>query len=76
MLIEKRLDGTLAVRYGEKYLPVQLCVPAEKKAAAPTAPPSKRRPAARGSNWNQNFDLKKGPKIWQANQGSGRKPEE
>jgi hypothetical protein len=38
--VEKRLDGTLAVRYGEKYLPVQLCVPAAKKAAAPAAQPT------------------------------------
>ena len=38
--VEKRLDGTLAVRYGEKYLPVKLCVPAEKKASEP--PPVKR----------------------------------
>jgi len=72
--VEQRLDGTLAVRYGEKYLPVQLCVPAEKKAAAPAAQPTgKRRPAARGSNWNQNFDLKKAPKVWQAAQQSGRR---
>jgi hypothetical protein len=72
--IEKRLDGTLAVRYGEKYLPVQLCVPAEKKAAAPAAQPTgKRRQAARGSNWNQNFNLKKAPKVWQAAQESGRR---
>ena len=69
-----RLDGTLAVRYGEKYLPVQQCAPAEKKAAAPTAQPTgKRRQAARGSNWNQNFDLKKAPKVWQAAQESGRR---
>jgi transposase InsO family protein len=72
--VEKRQDGTLAVRYGEKYLPVQLCMPAEKKAAAPAAQPTgKRRPAARGSNWNQNFDLKKAPKVWQAAQESGRR---
>lgn len=73
--VEKRLDGTLAVRYGEKYLPVQLCTPAEKKKAATPAvqPTGKRRQAARGSDWNQNFDLKKAPKIWQAAQESGRR---
>src|ERR1035438_3002302 len=77
--IEKRLDGTLAVRYGEKYLPVQLCVPAQKKAAAP--PPIKQsdkrsRPPQRGSDWNRNFDLKKGPKVWQAAQESRRRTSE
>jgi transposase len=77
--VEKRLDGTLAVRYGEKYLPVKLCLPAEKKVSEPppVKPPDKRsRQPQRGSNWNQNFDLKKGPKIWQAAQGSGRKTSE
>jgi len=74
--VEKRLDGTMAVRYGEKYLPVTLCVPAEKKASEP--PPVKqnkrsRPPQQQGSDWNRNFDLKKGPKIWQAAQGSGRR---
>jgi hypothetical protein len=72
--VEKRLDGTLAVRYGEKYLPVKVCAPAEKKSAAPTVKQTgKRRQAARGSDWNQNFDLKKAPKIWQAAQESGRR---
>ncbi len=71
--VEKRLDGSLAVRYGEKYLPVQLCVPAKKKAAVskPAKPTGKRRKARRGSDWNRNFDLKKAPKTWQAAQGSG-----
>jgi hypothetical protein len=73
--VEKRLDGTLAVRYGEKYLPVTLCVAAQKKVAEP--PPVKRQDKRsgqqRGSDWNRNFDLKKGPKIWQAAQGPGRR---
>ena len=29
--VEQRLDGAVAVRYGEKYLPVAQCAPAEKK---------------------------------------------
>jgi transposase InsO family protein len=72
--VEKRLDGAMAVRYGEKYLPVTLCVPAEKKASPPPVKrPNKRSGQQRGSDWNQNFDLKKGPKIWRAAQGSGRR---
>jgi hypothetical protein len=75
--VERRLDGALAVRYGEKYLPVTRCVPAEKKAAAPPPPTvestGKRRQAKRGSDWNRNFDLKKKPKLWQAAQASGRR---
>jgi hypothetical protein len=73
--IEKRLDGTMAVRYGEKYLPVAPCAPAEKAVSAP--PPAKhteKRPRSRrGSDWNKNFDLHKAPKIWQAARASGRR---
>ena len=70
--VEQRLDGALAVRYGEKYLPVTRCAPAEKKTPAVAAKPTgKRRQSRRGSDWNQNFDLKKAPKIWQVVQESG-----
>lgn len=68
--VEKRLDGSLAVRHGERYLPIQECAPAEKP--KPKAPPAKSAPqhrvSRRGSDWNKNFDLKKGPKVWQAAQ--------
>jgi len=56
--VEKRLDGSMAVRYGEKYLKVKLCKVAAKAAGA-------RRRSKRGSDWDKNFDLKKGPKVWQ-----------
>ena len=65
--VEKRLDGSMAVRYGERYLKTELCpVPAK-----PAAKDQVRRPAAASkprpkSNWNRNFDLKNAPKIWQA----------
>lgn len=73
--VEKRLDGAVAVRYGEKYLPVKKCAPAEKKAPMPppVKPTSKRRQPRRGSDWNKSFDLKKAPKIWQVVQESGRR---
>jgi hypothetical protein len=76
--VEQRLDGALAVRYGEKYLPVTRCAPAEKKKKTPAAqakPTGKRRQPRRGSDWNQNFDLKKAPKVWQAAQESGCRQE-
>jgi hypothetical protein len=70
--VEKRLDGSLAVRYGERYLPVEECAVAEKaKAPAPVKPVKAQRAGGRGRHWNKNFDLKKGPKIWQAAQPSG-----
>jgi DNA-binding Lrp family transcriptional regulator len=73
--VEKRLDGSLAVRFGQRYLPVQLCEVAEKAKAEAVVParPRRQRTGKRGSNWNQNFDLKKGPKVWQAAQASGRR---
>jgi DNA-binding Lrp family transcriptional regulator len=70
--VEQRLDGSLAVRYGELYLPVEECVVADKLAApAPVKPAKAHCPRKRGSDWNQHFDLKKGPKVWQAAQASG-----
>ena len=70
--VEKRLDGTLAVRYGERYLPVTVCDGAERPKASPAVKAAKpRRTGRRGSDWGKNFDLKKGPKVWQVAAGSG-----
>jgi hypothetical protein len=72
--VEKRLDGWLAVRRGEQYLPVEELGTAEKPKAPAGAKPVQRHGAAKpGSDWNKNFDLKKGPKIWQAAQQSGHR---
>jgi len=78
--VEQRLDGSLAVRYGERYLPMQECAVAEKAKVAEkikaATKPAKKRPRGgrpRDSNWSRNFDLKKGPKIWQAAATSGQR---
>jgi hypothetical protein len=72
--VEQRLDGSLAVRHGERYLPVKECAVADKPKAARQAKAVKtHRAGGRGSDWNKNFDLKKAPKIWQAAQSSGRR---
>ena len=72
--VEKRLDGSLAVRYGERYLPMEECVVAEKPKPAAAAKPAKtHRASKRGSDWNKNFDLQKAPKLWQAAQASGHR---
>jgi transposase len=65
--VEKRLDGCIAVRFGERYLPVSHCAAAAKTKASPVKSAAPRRPRnrQRGSDWDKNFDLKKGPKIWQ-----------
>lgn len=73
--VEKRLDGSLAVRHGERYLPIQECAVADKPKASPPKPAAQGRAKRRGSDWNKSFDLKKGPKVWQAAQESGCRPE-
>jgi transposase len=70
--VEARLDGSLAVRHGERYLPVKECAAADPPKATRSAKPAKtRRARRRSSSWLKSFDLKKGPKIWQAAQASG-----
>jgi len=54
-------------------MPVEECGLAEKPKAAAVTKPAKRRAYKRGSDWNQNFDLKKGPKVWQAAPLSGHR---
>jgi hypothetical protein len=72
--VEKRLNGSLAVRYGERYLPVKECAVADKPKVPPPAKTAKaHRTGGQGSNWKKNFDLKKAPKVWQAAQASGHK---
>lgn len=69
--VEKRLDGSLAVRFGDRYLPVMLCAEAPKQA---TAARSKQTPASRrktpkpaGNNgWMNGFWEKRGPKLSKA----------
>ena len=74
--VEQRLDGSLAVRHGDKYLPVKECaVSAIPKAVRPVKAAKTHRPHKRGSDWNKNFDLKKAPKVWQAAQLSGGRAE-
>src|SRR5712691_724961 len=73
--VEQRLDGSLAVRQGERYLSVTECALADRpKAARPNnKPATTRRAGRRGSDWNKDFDLKKAPKLWQALQASGHR---
>jgi hypothetical protein len=74
--VEQRLDGSLAVRYEERYLPIQECAAPEKRKAVAAGKLARTRRRRRGSDWNQNFDLRQGPKVWQAAQASGYRKEE
>jgi transposase len=67
--VEQRLDGSLAVRHGDRYLPIEECAAAETPTKSlPLKAKRGNRTRQRGSDWNKNFDLKKGPKVWQAAQ--------
>ena len=72
--VEKRLDGSLAVRFRDRYLAISAC-----QARTPRVESSKAREIPAGtrerkpSDWNKNFDLKNAPKIWQAAQASGNR---
>jgi transposase len=75
--VEKRLDGSLAVRHGERYLPFRECVVTGR---AKPAPPAKRAKAARTprrtKTWSNNdYVFGKRPKLWQAIQASGHRGE-
>jgi biotin operon repressor len=74
--VEKRRDGSVAVRFGDRYLRVSVCEQ-RPKLPAPKSPSPARRTGKRSqaSAWCKNFDLKKSPKIWQASEGSGANPE-
>jgi len=63
--VERRLDGSLAVRFGDHYLGVQ-----ERQPARPAVPEPKLRmevhkgKRASRSGWMDNFDLRKSPPLW------------
>jgi transposase len=74
--VEKRRDGVVAVRFRGQYLAVSVCEQGPKlKPPKPAQPRRSAKPAKR-SEWDQNFDLHKAPKIWQAARSSGAKLEE
>jgi hypothetical protein len=69
--VERRLDGSLAVRLGDRYLGVQ-----ERQPAPPAVPePKVRMEVHKGkraprSSWIDNFDLRKSPPLVGNPQGS------
>jgi len=73
--VEQRMDGELAVRHGDRYLPIEECSAPPRK-SSPPKPKTARRTQRRSSDWNKNFDVKKGPKVWQAAQESGYRRED
>ena len=74
--VEQRRDGSVAVRFRDRYLRITEC--AQRPKVAPAKPAQTKAPAkpVKRSEWNKNFDLKKAPKIWEASRASGARPEE
>jgi len=74
--VEKRRDGSVAVRFRDRYLSIAQCAQRPKVMSAKPAKTKPQATSVKRSEWNKNFDLKKAPSIWQAAQGSGTRPEE
>lgn len=62
--VERRLDGTVAVRFRERYVGVERCPALQKPPPAPPAvrPQVRRKP--RPSSWMQGFNLRHSPPLW------------
>jgi biotin operon repressor len=74
--VEQRRDGSVAARFNGRYLRVERCEQQPKVAPAKASLKTAPRQPAQQSTWSQNFDLKKGPKVWQAAQQSEARREE
>jgi hypothetical protein len=69
--VEQRLDGSVAVRFREHYLPVRECgttpqQPLREQPEPKRAPQEVRRPAseARPPRWMDGFDLRRSKPLW------------
>jgi len=74
--VEKRRDGSVAVRFRDRYLSIAECAQRPKVTSVKPAKTKRQAKPVKRSEWNKNFDLKKAPKIWQAARGSGARTEE
>ena len=65
--VEKRRDGTLAVRFEQQYLRYRPCEPdAEQKTAARPASQKPAKKPGQKSAWMREFELQKSPSIGKA----------
>ena len=69
--VEKRRDGSIAVRFKDRYIKISVCEQRPKVAQAKRPQKPDQSVPRKKSDWNKNFDLKKAPKVWQAAQASG-----
>jgi transposase len=64
--VEQRLDGTIAVRFQDRYLRVRRCAPPEPELASPKNREPKAPQSPRKSDWMKNFSVRSGPSLRQA----------
>jgi hypothetical protein len=68
--VEKRLDGSVAVRFGERYLSVTAVAPASPPRQHPEKPAtasSRKRPkTGKKSGWMKDFFKEPGPSLKKA----------
>jgi len=57
--VECRLDGTVSVRFRNRYLTVNECAPPQRPAAPKSLPPQPRSTVRRKSEWMKNFRVGK-----------------
>jgi hypothetical protein len=74
--VEQRRDGSVAARFGSQYLSVKRCAQRPKVAPAKPAKAKPQNKPAKRRDWNDNLELDKAPKIWQAARGSGARRDE
>jgi len=64
--VEERLDGTIAVRFQDRYVRVRRCAPPVRALPPKTVAAGKPRPAQttqRKSDWMKNFSIRSGPSV-------------
>jgi hypothetical protein len=77
--VEKRLDGTVAVKFRDRYLTVSECPAGQKPKAVPVtvriASPPRPAPAGRSRrSWMTGFSLQESPPLWKVlKQDGGRR---
>ena len=73
--VEQRRDGSVAARFRDRYLRVTQVAQRPKVTPAKPAQTKPQTKPVQRREWNKTFELKKGPKLWQAAQASGARPE-
>jgi len=74
--VEQRRDGSVTVRFRDRYLKVERCELRPKVTPPQPAQKTRTRRPVQKSAWCEGFDLKKAPKAWQAAQGLAVRREE